>query len=182
MCNRKLRSLVATLLATATLGCRDDGPRTVIVDGWWARDFAVQACAQTVAWHREHHDAIGETGCEGIEACPQLMPVLLACTADSALTRSRTFEWQLARAMTREPVCAGLVIARHGGPHEQDVALAELMRRPHWMLAVDFIPGLEQQSWSLLSARDPSIAADGEGVVQRIAIDVCAAINRQGGL
>lgn len=168
------------LLAVVTSGCRDDSPRTVIVDGWWARDFAAQTCTQTVAWHSEHHGEIGELGCEAVQACPQLMPVLLACTADSARAQAKAFEGQVARAIANEPACLGVLVARHGGPHEQDVALAELMRRPHWMLAVDFIPGLESQSWTLVSAKNPSVAADGEGTVRRIAADACAAVNRHG--
>src|ERR1041384_2520194 len=88
----KLLSLIATLLAATTFGCRADGPRIIIVDGWWARDFAVQAFGQTPAWHAEHGGEIEEPGCEGVHPCPHLMPVLLACTADSARRQARVFE------------------------------------------------------------------------------------------
>ena len=182
MCPHTLRFLVATLLAVATLGCRGDGPRIVIVDGWWARDFAVHACSRTMAWHSEHHAEIGEQGCAAVEACPRLMPVVLACSAERSRPPTRPFEGQVVRAMAGEPGCRGLVVARHGGPNEPDLVLTELMRRPHWTLAVDFIPGLERQSWTLLSAKGPGVAAGGEGTVGRIAADVCAAANRRGRL
>ena len=175
MCTRKLLSLMATLVAATTLGCRDDGPRTIIVDGWWARDFAVQACVQTLAWHAEHGGEIEALGCEGVQPCPHLMPVLLACTTDSARRLARVFEWQVVRALASEPACGGVTVARSGGPGEQDIVLTELMRRPHWMLAVDYLPGLGSHGWTLLSAKGPTVAAEGEGSVRQIARDVCAA-------
>ena len=176
MCAGKLLSLVATLLAATTLGCRGDSARTVIVDGWWARGFAIQACAQTLAWQAEHGGDIEALGCEGVEACPHLMPVLLACTTDSARRQARVFEWRVARALASEPSCAGLTVARYGGPAKPDVVVSELMRRPHWMLAVDYLPGLGIQSWTLLSSRGPTVAAEGEGSVRQIARDVCASV------
>ena len=178
MCTGKLLSLVATLLAATTLGCRGESRRTIIVDGWWARDFAVQACVQTLAWHAEHGGEIEELGCEGVQPCPHLLPVLLACTADSARRQARVFEWQVVRALASEPACDGVTVARSGGPGEQDIVLTELMRRPHWMLAVDYLPGLGIHSWTLLSAKGPTVAAEGEGAVRQIARDVCAAVTR----
>jgi hypothetical protein len=179
----KLLSLVTTLFAATTLGCCADGPRIIIVDGWWARDFAVQACAQTLAWQSEHGSDIEALGCDGVEACPHLMPVLLACTIDSARTMARIFERQLVRALASEPACAGLIVARHGGPGEPDVVVSELMRRPHWMLAVDYLPGLASHGWTLLSApylsaKGPRVAAEGEGTVRQIAADICTAVKR----
>ena len=176
MCTGKLLSLVATLLAATTLGCRGESRRTIIVDGWWARDFAVQACVQTLAWHAEHGGEIEELGCEGVQPCPHLLPVLLACTADSAHRQARVFAWQVVRALASEPTCDGVTVAQSGGPGEQDIVLAELMRRPHRMLAVDYLPGLGIHSWTLLSAKGPSVAAEGEGAVRQIARDVCAAV------
>lgn len=172
----RFQILATALLAATTLGCRDDGARTIIVDGWWARDFAVQACAQTLAWHAEHGSEIEALGCEGVQACPHLMPVLLACTADSARRQARVFEWRVVRALASEPACSGMTVARSGGPGEQDVVVGELMRRPHWMLAVDFFPGLGSHGWTLLSARSPTVAAEGEGAVRQIARDVCATV------
>jgi hypothetical protein len=176
MCTGKLLSLVATFLAATTLGCRADGPRIVIVDGWWARDFAVQACAQTLAWQREHGGDIDALGCEGVEACPHLMPVLLACNTESARTMARRFERQVVRALATEPACAGLTVARHGGSREPDVVAGELMRRPHWMLAIDYLPGLASHGWTLVSATGPAVTAEGEGAVRQIARDACAAV------
>ena len=175
MCTSKLLSFVATLAAAMTLGCRDDGARTIIVDGWWARDFAVQACSQTLGWHAEHGGEIEELGCEGVQSCPHLMPVLLACTADSARRQARVFEWQVVRALASEPACGGVTVARSGGPGEQDIVLSELRRRPHWMLAVDYLPGLGIHSWTLVSAKGPTVAAEGEGSVRQIARDACVA-------
>jgi hypothetical protein len=176
MCTSKVLSLVATLVAATTFGCRADAPRTIIVDGWWARDFAIQACVQTLAWHAEHGGAIEELGCESVQPCPHLLPVLLACTADSARRQARVFEWQVVRALASEPACAGTTVARSGGPGEQDIVVAELMRRPHWMLAVDYLPGLGSHGWTLLSAKGPAVTAEGEGAVRQIARDACAAV------
>ena len=150
--SRQRRSAAATTAA-----------RTIIVDGWWARDFAVQACVQTLAWHAEHGGEIEELGCEGVQSCPHLMPVLLACTADSARRQARVFEWQVVRALASEPACGGVTVARSGGPGEQDIVLTELMRRPHWMLAVDYLPGLGIHSWTLLSAKGPDRRRRGRG-------------------
>jgi hypothetical protein len=177
MSSRRFQILTTALLAATTLGCRNDAARTIIVDGWWARDFAVQACVQTLAWHAEHGGEIEELGCEGVQPCPHLMPVLLACTADSAHRQARVFEWQVVRALASEPACGGVTVARSHGPGEQDIVLSELMRRPHWMLAVDYLPGLGIHSWTLLSARGPIIAAEGEGAVRQIAHDACAAVS-----
>lgn len=176
-----LKTLIATLLAATALGCRGESARIVIVDGWWARDFAVQACAQTLAWHGEHNSDIEALGCDGVEACPHLMPVLLACTTDSARMLARTFERQVVRALAREPACAGVTVARHGGPGGQDVVASELMRRAHWKLDVDYLPGLASHSWTLVSAtllpgRGPAVAAEGEGTVQKIASEICAVV------
>ena len=131
---------------------------------------------QTLAWHAEHGGEIEELGCEGVQPCPHLMPVLLACTADSPRRQARVFEWQVVRALASEPACAGVTVARSGGPGEQDIVLTELMRRPHWMLAVDYLPGLGIHSWTLLSAKSPTVAAEGEGAVRQIARDACAAV------
>jgi hypothetical protein len=181
MCTSKLLSLAATLPALMTLGCRGESPRIVIVDGWWARDFAVQACAQTLAWHGEHNSDIEALGCDGVEACPHLMPVLLACTSDSARMLAWTFERQVVRALASEPACAGVTVARHGGPGKPDVVVSELMRRAHWKLDVDYLPGLASHSWTLVSAtllpgRSPAVAAEGEGTVQKIASEICAVV------
>lgn len=172
----KLQILTTALLAAMTLGCRDDGPRIVIVDGWWARDVAVQACAQTFAWHAEHGSEIEALGCDGVHPCPQLMPVFLACTAGSARRQAKLFEWQVVRALASEPACAGVLVARSGGPGEQSIVLTELRSRPHWMLAVDYFPGLGSHGWTLLSSGGPTVAAEGEGAVRQIARDVCAAV------
>ena len=176
MRSKKFLSLVATLFATTTLGCRADGPRIVIVDGWWARDFAVQACAQTLAWHAEHGVDIEALGCEGVQPCPHLMPVLLACTADNARRQARVFEWRVVRALASEAACAGVTVARSGGPGEENIVLTELRRRPHWTLAVDYLPGLGSHGWTLLSAKGPTVAVEGEGAVRQIAREVCVAV------
>jgi len=181
MCTGKFLSVVATLLATMTLGCRADGPRIVIVDGWWARDVAIQACAQALAWQAEYGSDIEELGCESVEACPHLMPVLLACTGDSARRQARNFERQVVRALASEPACAGVTVARSGGPGEQDIVLTELRRRPHLMLAVDYFPGLGSHGWTLLSPKGPSVVAEGEGAVRQIARDACAAVTGRPG-
>src|ERR1041384_7230975 len=88
----KLLSLIATLLAATTFGCRADGPRIIIVDGWWARDFAVQACAQPPAGPPGRGGERGGGGWGGGPPRPPLMPVLLACPADSARRQARVFE------------------------------------------------------------------------------------------
>jgi hypothetical protein len=176
----RLQILTTALLAATTFGCRDEAPRTIIVDSWWTRDFAIQACVQTLAWHDEHGNEIEALGCEGVQACPHLMPVLLACTADSARRQARVFEWQVVRALATEPACGGVTVARSGGPGEQDIVVAELMRRPHWMLAVDYLPGLDSHGWTLLSASGPTVAAEGEGAVRQIAREACAAVTGGG--
>jgi hypothetical protein len=79
------------------------------------------------------------------------------------------------RALASEPACGGVTVARSGGPGEQDIVVAELRRRPHWMLAVDYLPGLGSHGWTLLSAKGPAVTAEGEGAVRQIARDVCAA-------
>jgi hypothetical protein len=44
------------------------------------------------------------------------------------------------------------------------------------MLAVDYLPGFGVHSWTLLSAKSPTVAAEGEGAVRQIAGDACAAV------
>lgn len=181
MCTRKIRSLLAMLLSAATLGCRDDGPRIVILDGWWSRDFAVHACGQALAGQGEHGGPIAQAGCEAAQACRQSTSALLACTTDGARTLAKTFDRQVQRALAGEPDCAGVTMARHDGPREQDVGALDLARRPHWTLAIDYLPGLDRQSWTLLSAKAPSIAADGEGTAGQIARQVCAVVKGTSG-
>ena len=187
MCTRKIRSLLATLLSAATLGCRDDGPRIVILDGWWSRDFAAHACAQALSGQGEQGGPIAQAGCEAVQGCPPAMPAmpampaLLACASDGARTLAKTFDRRVLRALAGEPACAGVTMARHDGPGEQDVGALDLARRPHWTLAVDYRPGLDRQGWTLLSATAPSIAADGEGTAGQIARQVCAVVKGAGG-
>jgi hypothetical protein len=88
------------------------------------------------------------------------------------------FEDRLMTQFAISPDCKGAAFARYDGPDGKEPSAAEqaLMRRPHWELGVDFLPGSRTQSWSLQYLGEDNVFQGESATEARMASEVCAIV------
>jgi hypothetical protein len=108
------RTVVAVLVVILGLSsCRKAPPKTVVLDGWWSRDYARGACAQANAWWKENRELVSQVGCAAVTSCSDMMPRLQGCIGDPAAEVGE-FEAQFASAFATDASCKGIWFCQPG--------------------------------------------------------------------
>jgi hypothetical protein len=101
-----------------------------------------------------------------------------ACEHCAAARAADDFEHLVAADAGQDPHCQGLVIVEHralrAGPVYQP------MRRPHWVLAIGYVPSGEGQTWLLAHNETGLVRGYGEGTAPEIARAMCTALRERG--
>jgi hypothetical protein len=95
-----------------------------------------------------------------------------------AASQADVFEHLVAADAGQDPHCQGIVIVENrslrAGPVYQP------MRRPHWVLAIGYVPSGEGQTWLLAHNETGLVRGYGEGTAPEIARDMCTALRERG--
>jgi hypothetical protein len=128
-------------------------PVTIVYDEWWSGDYAANGAEMR---------------------CP---PATRQMCRDNARSEEAAFQSKLSAAFQSDPTCVGLRLLVYSGSNnasEQATrALAEMNEREHWSLIVDFSPGLEKQTWSMMYQPGSARRTSGEGDPLSVARSVC---------
>lgn len=170
---------IFVLIVTLTGDCHAEAQRVVILDGRWTPDYASNACKYAQGWYKTNRASIERVGCEAYPACTETMPTLVACANGDPREQAREFELAIMTEVASASICNGISFANYSGSRATTAAIAKLMGQPHWMLIVDYVPGIQEQSWTLMRG----VRAEGEGkaTASETAHKVCSIANGRGG-
>jgi len=174
----EIRVIALLAMAAVLTNCEKPQTNIVVFDGWWAADFAKEACEQARGWWEKNGDAVTQLGCEYVSGCAEMQPVYLACVSDP-VREVRHFEATLRTEFGSLANCQGIEFIVLIDPAKADKDVNAAMTKPHWDLIVDYVPGKQKQSW-WLKRQDSSAAAEGEGSAMEIAAKVCPIVNQLG--
>jgi len=137
-------------------------PKTIVLDEWWAKDWAVLA-------------ARGQCRREmGTDCDSQYLK-------DNAIEEEAQFRTELETAFQADKTCSGIKVSAFGGsaPSSHAAAVAASGEN-YWWFMMDFAPGHDKASWDL--SRSPGYAhnATGEGTPREVAHTVCSIVNGLG--
>jgi len=155
--------LVAFLLSP---GCyRSSVPSTIVYNEHWSSDFAANG-----AWVR----------------CNDGRPEgALRICQDDAKKEEAEFLRKFSAAFQSDPTCTGLVLLVVGPNNETSEqaqhASTKLEAGEHWILFVDFSPGLERQSWIMTHQPHGDRRTSGEGDASSMARSVWGIAKNRGG-
>src|SRR5262249_47322323 len=126
---------------------------------------------------RKMSEATTQLGCEGLTACPQVMPIFNACVTDPA-GGVVDFEQEIITELAANIQCKGVRLAKYSGPdakQEQgdlgcaaETSLDDNHRFRAWW---------KQTAWSL--QRD-GMFTKGTGTAKETAASVCPIVTEQG--
>ena len=146
--------LVGFLAGAAWMEYRDaPADRTVIIDGWWAKDHAKAACEGPIGNDAERLGCAIGLPDYGYGAVPFLQAV--------------------GSSMVLDPNCRGVTVAYVWSPQSTSKETFALEDKPHKSLIVDYVPGYDQLGWELNGAV-------GKGTAKEIAADVCFTMSGNG--
>jgi hypothetical protein len=152
--NAVVIGLVGFLAGAAWMEYRDaPADKVVVIDGWWAKDYAKEACRGPIDTDAELAAGVAAGVPDyGFGAVPFLQEV--------------------ASSMATDPNCAGVTVVYAWGPGDGKKTLA-FEQGPHKMLIVDYVPGYDRPSWGMDGAA-------GKGTSKEIAAEVCLVVSGNG--
>jgi hypothetical protein len=144
---------IGFLAGAAWMEFRDaPAEKVVIIDGWWAKDYAKSACEGPIGNDAER------AGC--------------ALDPDYGYG-AVTFLQDVASSMATDPNCAGVTVAYVWSPKSTSKETFALEGKPHKMLIVDYVPGYDRLSWGMNGAA-------GKGTSKEIGTEVCLVMSGNG--
>jgi hypothetical protein len=168
-------------LSASVIGCSKPAPPTVVLDGWWNKDYAKATCDQAKNWHQENAKFVAQYGCEAIAGCDALTPILNACALDPTM-ELRSFENSITTEFAANSRCNGIRLAYFSGSgsHGNNKALSEAFSGDYWQLMLDYKPGEQKQPWSMVRSGNASAYVEGSGDAHAIAARACDIIMQRG--
>jgi hypothetical protein len=162
---------------------RAEPPRPIVVDSWWANDWAKTTCIDATKWFKENKEDIFRQGCEAVSSCPELQPVADACFVSNPTAMWFDFQDRMATAFASDASCKSITIFNFAGPGENaSQELGAAVAGPHWWLIIDFTPGHTEQGWTMAQSHfATSVSTKGQGTPTSIAHTLCAIVNGHGG-
>ena len=92
----------------------------------------------------------------------------------------RMFEYNLATEFASNPDCSSVQFVHFMSPDEKNKAASDALQEQHWMLMLDYNPGVQKQHWSMVRSADRSAFTQGEGDPKEIARKACAIVKQRG--
>ena len=174
-----------TVLCTAAtlfgLACAE--PQQILwIDSWWSGDYAQGGCERTIAWMKNEERNIKQFGCDNLTACPETMPLYIACKLDhDPHATAFRFEDLIMTQFALNPNCKGIILTRfYGTDSNKPRPTVDITGPTTWSLIIDYTVGKDSQAWTLQSRKNDFHQAE-SGSPAKIAADVCTIINRRGG-
>jgi hypothetical protein len=150
----------------------------VDIDAWWSFDYASNVCERASQTLAEERDAITQSGCDVVTACPETTNIADACRPLGSRPLVVDFFAHLKAQLASNAECDGVTITVYEGPNTPSaLAAAKLNAHPDFELLVDYMPGSSEQSWSLQAEGK---FLKGEGDVDRIATAICKITSKRG--
>jgi hypothetical protein len=130
-------------------------PKALIIDGWWQRDYALNACRS------EHPDG-----------CPE----------DMIGQEEYTYSGELMAQLSANKDCTDVVVHYFARPDGSDKETLRLFAGPHMMLMVDYVTNRDDLWWSISGPRQGGSRQGGvgHGTPKEIAETVCAIVVNPG--
>jgi hypothetical protein len=144
------RLLVTGLLGVICLSSCSKPQPTVIIDGWWIRDFP-------------------KTRCETLHNCGPNVD-------NSEIVAN--FLNDLRTAFAEESGCRGVNVTEYDGPDYHTQAVTQASEKPHEMLIIDFEPDAPRQSYYI--GGKPTDGIRSTGTIKQIAQRTCKIAKGEG--
>jgi hypothetical protein len=149
---RQCASVLAVLLLLTACGRQEQ--KRIVIDDWYNVDFVKDRCS-----------------------IPAFAVYFPNCADADPTFQVRGFEDRLRTAFASESKCHGITVVTYGGPRK---AHTPARGRDDWSLMIDFAPGQQSQSWTLVGENPNYMTSD--GTADQIATRVCTAVAHQGAL
>jgi hypothetical protein len=161
------------------LNAAADPLSTVVLDIRSNENYAFRMCDAAHEWEGYATNAASlEKGCTSDRTCFFYKTVLDGCSSDGL----GKFQKELTAQFLIQLGCNGVRFAQDTGNEASENS--ELIKRPHWKLSVELVPGYQKQVWNLrLSDPDTLISLApprGQGTPEEIARDVCSIASQRG--
>jgi hypothetical protein len=172
MAKRAIVSILLTGLLLVALfmgveGCqRHKVPRPVVVDEWWANDYAVEA-----GWSACKGEGLSDQYCNS------------KSTEDGYRQDEAQFTEEFSTAFQAEAACSGITLAVYKGPQHNSPQATQMMTNEegYWSFQVNFEPEAKTQRWQMSFSPKETHASSGEGNASSIAHAVCSLVKGVGG-
>jgi len=132
-------------------------PKALIIDGWWQRDHARNACKLN--------------GREG------------DCSEETIGRQEYTYSGELLAQFSANKNCSTVVLRYFARPDGSDQEMLRFWSGPHMTPMVDYVTGPDDQWWSIAGRHqngDSYQAGVGHGTPKEIAETVCAIVANPG--
>ncbi|MGA7675634.1 MAG: hypothetical protein WCA78_11415 [Rhizomicrobium sp.] len=166
---KRLAALSLSLMVVL-VSCNKPKP-TVVLDGWWNVDYAKGNCSNAKKWMKENSALINQLGCEMVTSCPEMTKVHEACVVDDSGGIS-DFQVELASQFASAKECSDVQFVQFNNPTEKNKKASNSMAGTHWSLMIDFVPGSQEQPWSLVGPSSQVLKGTGRAkdIVNRVCI------------
>jgi hypothetical protein len=170
--------IILSMLFAALLSDCGRSKAVVVLDDWRSRKYTKERCSEALQWLKDNAESIQEWGCESVTPCQDLTALTSNCSGVPE-QQVRDFEAELATEFSSDPTCHDVTLLTLNDPKENNTAATRALGQPHWLLALEFIPGAKQQAWNLMRSPDFSYMK-GVGRSEEIVRKVCAIATNRG--
>ena len=155
---------------------------TLFIDGWWSGDMAKLSCEQARAFLKKNAELVAQVGCNDLGDCPFFTAVDTACVM-APTPESLAHDWEdaVSSQFALNDKCSGLSVVWFGGPGVPTSAtMSAMASKPPWVLIVDYVPGHDEQSFTIGSPGNASMIRS-SGSAKKAVNDTCLLMKAKGG-